>query len=56
MSRKELEYQKIGDFYLPKVTLPAEDDKLDKIDKYYDVDNNKYHKLIELNYLGANWA
>ncbi|WP_300221012.1 iron permease [uncultured Helicobacter sp.] len=27
---------------------------LDKIDKYYDVDNNKYHKLIELNYLGAN--
>ena len=34
MSRKELEYQKIGDFYLPKVTLPAEDDKLDNIGKY----------------------
>ena len=34
MSRKELEYQKIGDFYLAKVTLPAEDDKLDNIGKY----------------------
>lgn len=34
MNRKELEYQKIGDFYLPKVTLPAKDDKLDNIGKY----------------------
>ena len=34
MNRKELEYQKIGDFYLPKVTLPDEDDKIENIGKY----------------------
>ena len=34
MSKKELEYQKIGDFYLPKVSFPAEDDNLENIGKY----------------------
>ena len=34
MSKKELEYQKIGDFYLPKVSFPAEDDKIENIGKY----------------------
>lgn len=27
MSKKELEYQKIGYFYLPKVLFPAKDEK-----------------------------
>ena len=34
MSKKELEYQKIGDFYLPKVSVPAEDDKIENIGRY----------------------
>ena len=34
MSKKELEYQKIGDFYLPKVSFPAEDEKIENIGKY----------------------
>ena len=34
MSKKELEYQKIGDFYLPKVSFLAEDDKIENIGKY----------------------
>ena len=34
MSKKELKYQKIGDFYLPKVSSPAEDEKIENIGKY----------------------
>ena len=31
MSKKELKYQKIGDFYLPKVSFPAEDEKIENL-------------------------
>lgn len=34
MSKKKIEYEKIGDFYLPKVSFPAEDDNLENIGKY----------------------
>ena len=34
MSKKELEYQKIGDFYLPKVSFPAEDEKIEYLKEH----------------------
>ena len=34
MSKKELEYQKTGYFYLPKVSFPIEDDKIENLGKY----------------------
>lgn len=34
MSKKKLEYEKIGDFYLPKVYFLAEGDNLENIGKY----------------------
>lgn len=34
MSKNKLEYEKVGDFYLPKVSFPAEDEKIENIGKY----------------------
>lgn len=34
MSKNKLEYKKVGDFYLPKVSFPAEDEKIENIGKY----------------------
>lgn len=42
MSKKELEYQKTGYFYLPKVSFPIEDEKIENIGKY---------ELLRLEYL-----
>lgn len=34
MSKNKLEYEKVGDFYLPKISFPAEDEKIENIGKY----------------------
>ena len=34
MSKNKSEYEKVGDFYLPKVSFPAEDEKIKNIGKY----------------------
>ena len=46
MSKKELEYQKIGDFYLPKVSFPAEDEKIER-EKYRKLYIDKFRESMK---------